>query len=78
MISIVRDITDKKGVEQKLREKIREMDDFVHVVPHDLKEPLRGIEAFAGFLAEDYAHLLDDEGRRYVQFLKSSAIRMKV
>ncbi|MCG3116373.1 MAG: PAS domain S-box protein [Candidatus Manganitrophus sp. SA1] len=77
VISIVRDITDKKGVEQKLREKIREMDDFVHVVSHDLKEPLRGIEAFAGFLAEDYAHLLDDEGRRYVQFLKSSAVRMK-
>lgn len=77
VISIVRDITDKKGVEQRLREKIREMDDFVHVVSHDLKEPLRGIEAFAGFLAEDYAHLLDDEGRRYVQFLKSSAVRMK-
>lgn len=77
VISIVRDITDKKGAEQKLREKIREMDDFVHVVSHDLKEPLRGIEAFAGFLAEDYAHLLDDEGRRYVQFLKSSAVRMK-
>ncbi|WDT74693.1 MAG: PAS domain S-box protein [Candidatus Manganitrophus sp.] len=77
VISIVRDITDKKGAEQKLREKIREMDDFVHVVSHDLKEPLRGIEAFAGFLAEDYAHLLDEEGRRYVQFLKSSAVRMK-
>lgn len=28
-------------------------------------------------LAEDYAHLLDEEGRRYVQFLKSSAVRMK-
>lgn len=77
VISIVRDITDKKGAEQRLREKIGEMDDFIHVVSHDLKEPLRGIEAFAGFLQEDYASLLDEEGRRYVQFLKSSAIRMK-
>lgn len=77
VISIVRDITDKKRAEQKLREKIREMDDFIHVVSHDLKEPLRGIEAFAGFLAEDYAPLLDEEGRRYIQLLKSSAIRMK-
>lgn len=77
VISIVRDITDRKKTEQKLREKIREMDDFIHVVSHDLKEPLRGIEAFAGFLAEDYAHLLDEEGRRYVHFLQSSAVRMK-
>lgn len=77
VISIVRDITDRKQTEQKLREKIREMDDFIHVVSHDLKEPLRGIEAFAGFLAEDYAHLLDEEGRRYVHFLQSSAVRMK-
>jgi PAS domain S-box-containing protein len=74
---IATDITDRKRAEEKLREKIREMDDFIHVVSHDLKEPLRGIEAFAGFLAEDYAHLLDEEGRRYVHFLKSSAIRMK-
>ena len=77
VISIIRDITDRKQVEQKLREKVREMDDFIHVVSHDLKEPLRGIEAFAGFLQEDYAPLLDEQGRRYVQFLKSSAIRMK-
>jgi PAS domain S-box-containing protein len=77
MLVLATDITDRKRAEEKLREKIREMDDFIHVVSHDLKEPLRGIEAFAGFLAEDYAHLLDEEGRRYVHFLKSSAIRMK-
>lgn len=71
------DITDRKDAERRLHEKVREMDDFIHVVSHDLKEPLRGIEAFAGFLQEDYAPLLDGEGRRYIQFLKSSAVRMK-
>jgi signal transduction histidine kinase len=60
----------------QLREKMREMDDFVHVVSHDLKEPLRGIEAFAGFLMEDYGSKLDEEGKRYLQFLKTSAVRM--
>jgi PAS domain S-box-containing protein len=84
VISIVRDITHQRRAaaalrsqKQLLESKVREMDDFIHVVSHDLKEPLRGIEAFAGFLAEDYGPLLDEEGRRYVQFLKSSAIRMK-
>lgn len=61
----------------QLEEKIREMDDFTHVVSHDLKEPLRGIEAFSGFLMEDYAPHLDEQGKRYLNFLKQSAVRMK-
>lgn len=64
-------------ITSQLEEKLRELDDFTHVVSHDLKEPLRGIEAFSGFLLEDYAPLLEEEGQRYVQFLKSSAARMK-
>jgi len=61
----------------ELEEKIREMNDFTHVVSHDLKEPLRGIEAFSGFLLEDYSDRLDEEGRRYLQLLRGSALRMK-
>lgn len=90
-ISILRDtserrrmITELKHAEEELRvqkraleEKVREMDDFIHVVSHDLKEPLRGIEAFAGFLLEDYGPLLDGDGKRYVTFLKQAAVRMK-
>jgi two-component system sensor kinase FixL len=78
------DITERKRAEERLRvkkglleEKVREMDDFIHVVSHDLKEPLRGIEAFSGFLLEDYASRLDEEGRRHLNFLKQSAVRMK-
>ncbi len=82
--SIIRDITERKRAEEEIRahellleQKVREMDDFVHVVSHDLKEPLRSIEAFSGFLLEDYAPLLDEQGRRYLGFLKTSAVRMK-
>jgi PAS domain S-box-containing protein len=84
VISIIRDITGRKKTEESLRmqkalleEKICEMNDFLYVVSHDLKEPLRAIEAFAGFLLEDYAPLLDEQGKRYAQFLKNSAVRMK-
>ena len=83
VISVVRDITDRKKVEDELRlqkklleEKVREMDDFIHVVSHDLKEPLRGIDAYAGFLLEDYADRLDEEGKRYLNALRTSALRM--
>ncbi|MFZ5876696.1 MAG: sensor histidine kinase [Nitrospirota bacterium] len=84
VISIIRDVTEQRRVAEALRlqsrrleEKVREMDDFTHVVSHDLKEPLRGIEAFAGFLLEDYSDRLDEQGKRYLGFLKQSAVRMK-
>lgn len=84
VVSIIRDLTDRKRVEEELRlqkalleRKMREMDDFLHVVSHDLKEPLRGIEAFSGFLLEDYGTKLDEQGVRYLGFLKQAAVRMK-
>lgn len=48
---------------RQLADSNRELDDFAYIASHDLKEPLRGIHNYAGFLAEDYAALLDDEGR---------------
>lgn len=83
VISVIRDITERRKVEDTLQlqkklleEKVREMDDFVHVVSHDLKEPLRGIDAYAGFIFEDYADRLDEEGKRYLNALRDSALRM--
>jgi light-regulated signal transduction histidine kinase (bacteriophytochrome) len=54
-----------------------ELDDFTHVVSHDLKEPLRGMQAFAQFLLEDYSAQLDDVGRTYLTNIMSSAQRMQ-
>lgn len=55
----------------------QELEDFTYVVSHDLKEPLRGIEAFSAFLVEDYSEQLDGEGRRYISVVRESAVRMK-
>ena len=62
----------------ELSETNKELEDFTYVVSHDLKEPLRGIEAFSSFLAEDYSEKLDDEGKRYISVVRESAVRMKV
>jgi PAS domain S-box-containing protein len=82
--AFVRDITERKQVEEALARQTRELtrinselEDFTHSVSHDLKEPLRGIEAFAGFIGEDYADKLDEQGQRYVKVLRESAVRMK-
>jgi len=54
----------------------RELEAFSYTVSHDLKAPLRGMEGFARALDEDYADRLDDTGRRYLQMIRASAIRM--
>ena len=80
----VRDITERKQAEEAIARQTAELtrinaelEDFTHSVSHDLKEPLRGIEAFAGFIAEDYGDKLDEQGQRYVGILRESAVRMK-
>jgi signal transduction histidine kinase len=41
----------------------RELDDFTYIASHDLKEPLRGIEAYCELLCEDFGEKLGDEGQ---------------
>jgi signal transduction histidine kinase len=58
-----------QGSQQELRAYSRsletangELDAVVYGITHDLKKSLRGIDAFATFLEEDYADRLDAEG----------------
>jgi len=47
LIAVVRDITERKRVEQLLRAKNAELKGFAYTVSHDLKAPLRGISGYA-------------------------------
>jgi signal transduction histidine kinase len=48
---------------------------FANMVAHDLKSPLRNINRLAGYLGDDYAHLLDDDGKDLLQKLDSTSQR---
>jgi len=54
----------------------RELDDYTHVVSHDLKAPLRSITAFSEFLQEDYLDKLDETGREYLNRIKTASKQM--
>lgn len=54
----------------------QELADFAHSVSHDLKAPLRAIEGFSEFLAEDYSAVLDETGRSYLTEISEGAMRM--
>lgn len=53
-----------------------ELEDFTHVVSHDLKEPLRTLQAFSHILAEDFAGQLGPDGFQYINHLIQASRRM--
>jgi len=60
----------------RLRQINSELEDFTHVVSHDLKEPLRTLEAFSHMLAEEYAAQLGVDGFQYINHLVQASSRL--
>ena len=63
--------------QKELKAAQKEMDEYTYVISHDLKEPLRGIEAFSKFLADGYRAKLDEDGRHHIDVIRQSALRMQ-
>lgn len=78
------DMIALEKTEETLQQQIRhiesvnkELDDFTYIVSHDLKEPLRSIDAFSRFLFEDYRSKLDEEAMNYLQRIRVNSSRMQ-
>jgi PAS domain S-box-containing protein len=54
----------------------REMEAFTYSVAHDLRAPLRHINAFARILHEDYGKALGDEGNQFLENIQSGSRNM--
>jgi len=83
-VGVLRDITVRKAAEEKIRQSMAELeksnmelDDFAYIASHDLKEPLRGLHNFSGFLLEDYSDKLDDSGRDMLRTISSLTQQME-
>jgi signal transduction histidine kinase len=51
--------------------------DFLTLAAHDLKEPLRSIEAFSKLLADDYGNRLDAKAQFYLEHMQTAAARLR-
>lgn len=54
----------------------QELEAFSYSVSHDLRAPLRSIDGFSQALLDDYGARLDDEGREFLQRVRSASQRM--
>ncbi|MDP3583222.1 MAG: ATP-binding protein, partial [Ignavibacteria bacterium] len=70
-------------LEYRIKERTRlleisnhELESFAYSVSHDLRAPLRAINGFSKFLEEDYASILDDEGKRHLKVIRDNSQKM--
>jgi PAS domain S-box-containing protein len=54
----------------------QELESFAYAVSHDLRAPLRGIDGWSQAVLEDYGHLLDEQGRKYLDTVRTETQRM--
>ena len=63
-------------VNRRLLAANRDLDEFASAVSHDLKEPLRGVEALSKLLLVEYGEHVDDAGREQLEMLHACGTRM--
>jgi len=70
-LAVFRDITERKVVEEKLREANRELDAFAYTLSHDLRTALSPILGFADLLRTEYGDRLGERGNVYLEEIET-------
>jgi len=70
------DITKQKELELQKQDLVNELEEsnkglqeYAHIVSHDLKSPLRSVTALATWLYDDYKDVLDENGKYNLQMM---------
>ncbi|MEX1167478.1 MAG: GAF domain-containing protein, partial [Hydrogenophaga sp.] len=66
-----------KHAVQTLERKTLEQDRFIHIISHDLREPINSINNFSSLLIEDPSLNLPPPAQRYLAFVGAGGQRMK-
>ncbi|NER17363.1 PAS domain-containing sensor histidine kinase [Spongiivirga citrea] len=82
-VAIIEDMTEQ--LKQQLKEKKllndleksnQELNDYAHIVSHDLKSPLRSISSLISWLQEDYAQVFDEKASTTFDMLHKKVDKM--
>lgn len=66
----------KDKLVQSLEKQNQELNDYAHMVSHDLKSPLQSIDALTTWIREDYFEDLGEGGREIVNLIKENVEKM--
>ncbi|CAL2091690.1 PAS domain S-box protein [Tenacibaculum sp. 190524A05c] len=83
-IGIILDITHIKKLESQKEELLKtlerrnvELEEYAHIVSHDLKSPLRSISALTSWLKEDYGDKLGADGEKNINLIQEVVQKME-
>ena len=66
----------KQALLNELAYQNQELSDYAHMVSHDLKSPLRSIDALTSWLSEDYAEVFDSNGKNTLDLIRDNVEKM--
>ncbi|MEO7767474.1 MAG: ATP-binding protein, partial [Ferruginibacter sp.] len=62
---------------RELAQSNAELEQFAYVASHDLQEPLKTVTSFLTLLEKKYGNILDDKGKKYIDFAVDGSKRMR-
>jgi PAS domain S-box-containing protein len=85
LLHALNDISERKKTEKEIEQKNKdleimnhELEAFTYISSHDLQEPLRKIQTFAGRLLEKENKNLSDQGKEYLHRMQVAANKMQM
>jgi len=83
-ICFISDITKQKKSERQfieiahdLKNRNEELEQFAYIASHDLQEPLRVISSYCQLLREKKYDFMEEEGKKYLDYVVDASFRMK-
>lgn len=74
---MLRNVTELEQTKNELELKNKELNQFAHIVSHDLKEPLRTISSFTQLIEKRYKGKLDNQADEFLSFISVATGRMR-
>ncbi|WNW02519.1 ATP-binding protein [Tenacibaculum sp. HL-MS23] len=62
----------KDSLLKSLEQQNQELNDYTHMISHDLKTPIQNIEALSVWLKEDSGKVLDSEGKERIELIREN------